>query len=105
MPILLILVVGAWYFVFRHPDKRKKLSSSVLNNVRALLSKENRTALVIAIGAIGIVLAIVLGTNQLQNAGKKVIRARTYREGNLPYLTHKCPNGYRNGGDGFCYPN
>ena len=73
MLIPLILVgIGTWFFVFRHPERRKKLSSFVPNNFRALLSKENRTALAIAIGAIAIVLALVFSNNQPQNAGNQI---------------------------------
>ena len=77
IPLILILG-GSWYFVFRHPDRRKRLYSFALDfpnlfskKVNSLLSKDNRTALAIAIGAIAIVLAIVFSNNQPQNAGNQ----------------------------------
>ena len=76
IPLILILG-GSWYFVFRHPDRRKRLYSFALEfpnlfskKVNSLLSKDNRTALAIAIGAIAIVLAIVF-SNNLQNASNQ----------------------------------
>ena len=74
----LVLIIGvSWYFVFRHPEKRQKIYGLVENilkfsslKFRALIGKDNRTALAIAIGAIAIVLAIVF-SNNLQNASNQ----------------------------------
>ena len=68
----LVLIIGvSWYFVFRHPEKRKGVTEFASHKFSALIGKDNRTALAIAIGAIAIVLALVFSNNQPQNAGNQ----------------------------------
>ena len=116
LPLILGLVVIGGYFYFRHPEKQKQFNSFfgglpdlLSQKVRALLSKENRTALAIAVGSIAIVLAIVHGNNQPRNAengkgsGPDIIRATEYYIPSSSYVQHSCPKGYSNRDDGWCY--
>ena len=106
----LVLIIGvSWYFVFRHPEKRKGVTEFASNKFRALIGKNNRTALAITIGAIAIVFAIVFSNNQPQNAGNgkgsgpDIIRATEYYIPSSSYVQHSCPKGYSNRNDGWCY--
>lgn len=91
-----------------------KPAQSLVSIKQGLVSKDNRTALAVAVGAIAIVLAIVFsgmnrGGQPASSGGREFIKGTPYAGSNPGEVQYSCPDGYRHGKasiwDPYCYKN
>ena len=115
--MILIPVGGAIYL--RDPENRKNFFSVLdrfkevfVQEFRALIGRDNRTALAVVVGAIAIVLAIVFsgmnrGGQPASSGGREFIKGTPYAGSNPGEVQYSCPDGYRHGKasiwDPYCY--
>ena len=78
---LLLILIGTWYFYFRHPEKRKQFNSYT-DGLPDLL---NRTPLILGLGVIAIVIAIIYSGNQNTNNQLKIKEYEQCMESNRFY--------------------